>query len=82
MERWETGEGRLICNGRRVLGSDQIVLLRQGGRGCAAYVHAHPGLQLPSEPARLLLDDGRSGLFRLVRRRGTLLCLHSENGLR
>lgn len=82
MERWETGEGRLLWNGRRLLSSDQIVLFSQGGRGCAAYVQADTGLRLPSARAQLLLDDGRSGLFRLVRRRGTLLCLHSDTGLR
>lgn len=85
---WETGEGRLIREGRTVLHSDHIVLQRATD-GVKSPWLAHIPLS-GSERRRmgrrshaiLELDDGRRGWFMVVSESATLACLRSCGSFR
>lgn len=80
---WETGEGRLISEGRTLLASDQIVLQREAS-GRKSVWRAHIPLlgvrrrRIPRGSSTLLeLDDGRRGWFRVVSESRDLASLRS-----
>lgn len=85
---WESGEGRLISEGRTVIHSDQIVLRRPSSGangGWYAYIPDGNGGSAALRRrahAVLQLDDGRRGWFQVVTRDGGLLCLKSCGSFR
>ncbi|WP_290651467.1 hypothetical protein [Aquisalimonas sp.] len=80
---WETGEGRLIRDGRTLLSSDHIVIQREVVSRKFMW-HAHVSLvgvqtrQIGRRSHAILeLDDGRRGWFRVVDESRSLASLRS-----
>ena len=80
---WQSGEGRLISEGRTVLNSDQIVLER-GAPQRATRWHAYMAINGRKiarldrrHPVVLELDDGRRGWFFVTSQSSGFLSLRS-----
>ncbi|MFV8835183.1 hypothetical protein [Aquisalimonas sp.] len=80
---WETGEGRLICEGRTVLSSDQIVLRHQSSSRANGWLAYIPSVATKIKGlghrrhALLELEDGRRGWFMVVSQTPSLTALRS-----